>query len=171
MSKSKFLSRVSDRVRSFVPMLEAEERAKFRVKQEFKDEVNINRIVSRMKAGIHPPTWMTSKTPRFGDFSNAPCSFQDAYQVVQDAEDAFASLPLDFRRELDHDPRRLFDAPKELFAKHGLLQKTDGPEAPKETLGRASRQRVEGDRGLPQSAPRGPNKKSDKTSDEPSDEG
>nr|QJB19949.1 MAG: internal scaffolding protein [Microvirus sp.] len=97
-----------------------------RVKQEFKKEVNINFIVERMKRGIQPPPWMTSATPHYGDFSNMPTSLTEAFQIMEKAEEAFASLPLEFRRELDHDPRNLERAPKALYERFGLLKKAPG---------------------------------------------
>lgn len=93
-----------------------------RTKQEFKKEVNINEIIARMRRGISPPPWMTSATPRYGDFSNMPASFQEAYAIVERGEAAFASLPLEFRRALDHDPRNLQNAPRELYEQFGLLK-------------------------------------------------
>lgn len=104
-------------------------------KQEFKKEVNINEIIQRMKKGINPPAWMTSATPRYGDFSDMPNSFQDAYALIETAEAAFRSLPLEFRRELDHNPANLDKAPKELYAKYGLLKSPAGaaPASPKDT--------------------------------------
>nr|QJB18917.1 MAG: internal scaffolding protein [Microvirus sp.] len=93
-----------------------------RTKQEFVQEVNINEIVSRMKRGISPPLWMTSNTPRYGDFSNMPTSFQDAYNIIETADAAFKSLPLEFRRALDHNPRNLDKAPRELYEQFGLLK-------------------------------------------------
>lgn len=97
-----------------------------RTKQEFKQEVNINEIISRMKKGISAPAWMTSATPRFGDFTNMPTSFQEAYSLIETAEAAFMSLPLEFRRALDHNPANLDKAPKELYAQFGLLKKPEG---------------------------------------------
>nr|QJB19876.1 MAG: internal scaffolding protein [Microvirus sp.] len=93
-----------------------------RTKQEFVKEVDINEIVSRMRRGISPPPWMTSNTPRYGDFSNLPASFQEAYAIVEAGEAAFNALPLEFRRAIDHDPRNLDKAPRELFEQFGLLK-------------------------------------------------
>lgn len=97
------------------------------VKQEFKKEVNINEIISRMRRGINPPQWMTAATPRYGDFTNMPTSFSEAYALIETAEAAFQSLPLEFRRALDHNPANLEKAPKELYAKFGLLKATEAP--------------------------------------------
>lgn len=94
-----------------------------RTKQEFKSEVDINEIVARMRRGVQPPPWMTSATPRYGDFTNMPASFQEAYAIVQEGEQAFKSLPLEFRRALDHNPANLDSAPRELYEQYGLLNK------------------------------------------------
>lgn len=106
-----------------------------RTKQEFKKEVNINEIIARMRRGIQPPPWMTSATPRYGDFSNMPASFQEAFAIVEQGEAAFASLPLEFRRALDHDPRNLDSAPRELYEQFGLLKKPEKIEQPSSPKG------------------------------------
>lgn len=92
------------------------------VKQEFVKEVNINTIMAKARNGIDPPRWMTSKTPMYGDFSNTPSNFQDAFAQVERATEAFYALPVDFRRELGHDPRNLPKAPRELFERYGLVK-------------------------------------------------
>lgn len=104
-------------------------------KQEFIKEVNINTIIQRMRNGISPPSWMTSATPRYGDFTNMPATFQEAYALIETAEAAFKSLPLEFRRALDHNPANLDKAPRELFEKYGLIKKPEGeaPASPKDT--------------------------------------
>jgi len=93
-----------------------------RTKQEFIKEVDINQIVAKMRQGIQPAPWMTSATPHYGDFDNMPASFMEAYAIVEEGEAAFKSLPLEFRRALDHDPRNLDKAPRELYEKFGLLK-------------------------------------------------
>lgn len=105
-----------------------------RTKQEFKEEVNINEIIARMRRGISPPAWMTSATPRFGDFTDLPVSFQEAHAIMQKGNEVFMSLPLEMRRAADHDPRNLGKIPKNLWAEFGLLKPVDpaspAPEAP-----------------------------------------
>jgi len=105
-----------------------------RTKQEFKDEVNINSVIDRMKRGISPPAWMTSATPRYGDFSDLPVSFMEAHAIMEAGQAAFQGLPLEIRRQIDHDPRKIDQIPKELFAKYGLLKPVDptspAPKAP-----------------------------------------
>ncbi|AZL82749.1 internal scaffolding protein [Apis mellifera associated microvirus 31] len=105
-----------------------------RTKQEFKTEVNINEIVARMRRGISPPAWMTSATPRYGDFTDMPVSFQEAHAIMEAGQAAFLGLPLEIRRAIDHDPTRINEIPKELYAKFGLLKPEDpaspAPKAP-----------------------------------------
>lgn len=89
-------------------------------KQEFAKEANINTIIAKARAGVAPR--INSRTPMYGDFSNTPTTFTEAFNAVERATQNFYALPLEFRKELDHDPRNLPYAPKELFAKHGLLK-------------------------------------------------
>lgn len=101
------------------------EMAEFAVKQEFKKEVDINTIIANMNRGIQPPPWMTANTPRYGDFTDLPASFSEAYDIIERAETAFMSLPLEMRKELDHDPRNLDHATREMYEKYGLLKKPE----------------------------------------------
>lgn len=129
-----------------------------RTKQEFKKECDINEIVARMKRGIVPPPWMTSATPRYGDFTNLPASFQEAYSIMETAEAAFKSLPLEFRRALDHDPRNLDKAPRELFEQFGLLKKPESAEAASAAPKASGLPEGQGDSDLPVKAPPGAKK-------------
>lgn len=129
-----------------------------RTKQEFKKEVNINEIVARMRRGIVPPPWMTSATPRYGDFTNLPVSFQEAHAIMQAGQEAFASLPLEFRRALDHDPRNLDRAPRELYEQFGLLKKSDSAEQASPASGERINPEGSGDRDLPSKRLPGANK-------------
>lgn len=133
-----------------------------RTKQEFKNEVNINSIIQKMRNGISPPAWMTSATPRYGDFTNLPVSFQEAYAIMEAGEAAFASLPLDFRRALDHDPRNLDQAPRELFERFGLLKKPEAVEQPSAASKDTGNPEGQGDRDLPVKAPSGAKNKGQK---------
>lgn len=134
-----------------------------RTKQEFKKEVDINEIVARMRKGIQPPAWMTSATPRYGDFTNLPASFQEAYEIVAKGEEAFRGLPLEFRRALDHDPRNLDKAPRELYEQFGLIKKPDASGAATAAPEASGTQRVQGDRDLPAMSPQGSKKPAQKT--------
>lgn len=131
MSKIKIRNSLTGRQRVTMPVITENPHP---AQQEFKKDLDINQIMRRLKNGQNPPSWMTSATPRYGDFANMPASFMEAFDIVERAEAAFASLPLEFRRDLDHDPRNLQYASKELYAKHKLL-KPEGadsaaPEAP-----------------------------------------
>lgn len=120
MSKRGIRHALNSHMRVTVP--DHPEGVRSRVKSEFKDEVNINSIVAKMKRGISPPAWMTANTPRYEDVSNLPTSFAEAYDIVQRAEAAFDSLPLEFRREIDHDPRNIPNAPRELWERFKLTK-------------------------------------------------
>jgi len=104
-----------------------------RTKQEFIKDVNINTIIRRLQNGQHPPAWMTQNTPHYGDFADMPASFMEAHQIMEAGNKAFLALPLEMRRELDHDPRNLDKAPRELFERFNLLKQPASPSpAPKE---------------------------------------
>lgn len=137
--KVKIRSAFSGSVRSFHPIVEDKPH---KTQGEFKKECDINNIVKRWKDGVQPPSWMTSKTPRYGDFSDMPVSFMEAFDIMARAEDAFNSLPLAMRHELDHDPRNLDKAPRELFERFGLLKKpvsqTDGNPSDEKPVGQGS---------------------------------
>lgn len=158
MAKIKIRSAYSGAVHAYHP----EPTEPTRVKQEFKKEVNINEIVARMRRGISPPPWMTSSTPRYGDFSNMPASFQEAFAIVEKGREAFMGLPLDMRRELDHDPRNLDTAPRELFERYGLVKKSADAESPTGDSGAVDAPVGQGDRDLPVKRQLGANKAAQK---------
>lgn len=133
-----------------------------RTKQEFKNEVNINTIIQKMRNGISPPAWMTSATPRYGDFTNLPVSFQEAHAIMAAGQEAFAALPLDFRRALDHDPRNLDKAPRELYERFGLLKKPAASEQASPASNDSGNPEGQGDRNLPGKAPQGAKNKGQK---------
>lgn len=105
------------------------EMAEFAVKQEFKKEVDINYIMEQARKGVSPPAWMTANTPRYGDFSDMPATFQEAFQIVEEANAAFMSLPLEMRKELDHNPQNLDFADKAMYEKYGLLRPKESVDA------------------------------------------
>lgn len=93
-----------------------------RTKQEFRKEVDINTIIAKMRRGILP-NGVTLGEQQFADLTRVPTNFQDAFDQVSRAREAFELLPLDLRKEVDHDPRRLFGPEaRGLFEKHGLLK-------------------------------------------------
>jgi len=161
MSSPKIRSAYSEREPVNVPV----SNEPTRTKQEFVKEVDINNIVARMRKGIQPPSWMTSSTPRFGDFTNLPVSFQEAHAIMAQGEAAFAGLPLEFRRALDHDPRNLDNAPRELYEQFGLLKKSDETQGGSAAADSSDTQRVKGDRDLPSKSPTGAKKAVQKPAD------
>lgn len=70
-----------------------------RTKQSFKDECDMNRIVSRIdKTGFVPLEASDSlRRQIYADASLAPASLEDAYAVVARADAAFSSLPARLR--------------------------------------------------------------------------
>lgn len=70
-----------------------------RTKQSFRDECDMNRIVSRInKTGFIPLEAQASlRRQIYGDFSAVPQSLEQAYAVVQRADAAFARLPAALR--------------------------------------------------------------------------
>lgn len=73
-----------------------------RTKQEFKEECDINKIMSRYeKTGILSHT--NKRSPQFGDFSNVT-TYEDAFNQLQDTRDAFMTLPARVREKFQNDP-------------------------------------------------------------------
>jgi len=76
--------------------------------QSFKDECDINRIVSQyVKTGtwsgsLRPPT----RVPQFGDFSNV-LEYQESMNKIIEAQEAFDSLPSRVRQRFQNDPAQL----------------------------------------------------------------
>jgi len=77
-----------------------------RTKSSFAADVNINRIVKKYLATGQMPQIVGE--PRFADFSSG-ITFQESMLAVKRAEEAFASLPVNIRVAMGHDPGRLLD--------------------------------------------------------------
>lgn len=76
-----------------------------RTKQSFKDDADINVIVSRfLKSGYLPPA---VQEPRFGDVSGL--EFQEAMQLVAVAQSQFEALPSVVRSRFKNDPAAFLD--------------------------------------------------------------
>lgn len=76
-----------------------------RTKQQFAEESDINTIVNRfLQTGTLPDVNVTAS---FGDFIDAPDSFQEAMNLVIEAQDAFNALPSDVRKRFQNDPQEL----------------------------------------------------------------
>lgn len=73
-----------------------------RTKGSFKDSCDVNNIVKKyLRTGNLPD--LVRRDPKFGDFSDVP-SFQEALERVRKAEETFAALPAQVRRECGNDP-------------------------------------------------------------------
>lgn len=119
------------------------------VKQEFKDDADMNVIFERCtRAGVWPDSVNVSET--FADVSRIP-DFQGAMDAVGRAREAFMELPAATRAFFDHDPAKCvaFAAdPKnfDMAVKFGLLENKkevkveEPPEAPKAKAPDASAQ-------------------------------
>lgn len=76
--------------------------------QHFKDECDINLIMSRyQRTGILTEN-PGSLRPLFGDFSNVS-DFQSAQNAILDVNDSFMSLPSSIRARFNNDPGYLLD--------------------------------------------------------------
>jgi len=73
-----------------------------RTKQQFKAECDINNIMKRyQRDGII--THLKQFGGRYEDVSGA-VSFQEAYEIVHNAQAAFGTLPSSVRKRFDNDP-------------------------------------------------------------------
>ena len=101
-------------------------------KQSFKEDCDINRIMARWMKGEHP-MHIAKIQPIFGGFHPA-ADLQEAFEVVANAEEAFAALPAAVRDAVENDPRNLEafladEANAEFLAAQGVLS-TPPPEPP-----------------------------------------
>lgn len=128
-----FKSAYSDRER-----VRFETTGKSRVQQHFKRECDVNHILARYKNAMRREYLADYKgyvQGQFGDASIA-CDYREACERVQQAEDAFASLPAAVRSRFNNDPAGLLDfigneANKEEAIKLGLI---DAPNKPMELV-------------------------------------
>jgi phage internal scaffolding protein len=75
--------------------------------QSFKQECDINYILRKAhKTGLieHVNTYQGD----YSDVSNVP-TYQEALQVLHDADSAFSSLPSDLRKRFSNDPQEFLD--------------------------------------------------------------
>lgn len=78
-----------------------------RTKQQFKDETDINKILARYeKTG--QLTHISTVMPQYGDFTMVT-DYQTAVHQVQEAQDAFMSIPAKIRSQFDNDPHKLIE--------------------------------------------------------------
>lgn len=103
-------------------------------KQCFKEETNINNIMSRYeKTGLIEH--INNKQPRYGDFSG-DTTYQESLNLVIKAHDLFDGLPAKLRKQFDNDPQKFFEFAnnpdnKEKMQEMGLLPvpATETPQA------------------------------------------
>lgn len=101
--------------------------------QQFKDDCDVNVIVSRfVKTGQLP---QVTAQAMYGDFLDAPQSYQDALNAVINAQDGFDELPAKLRERFQNDPYELLkfvsDAKnRDEAVSLGLIEKA--PPAPSE---------------------------------------
>ena len=102
--------------------------------QHFKDECDINHIVSRYEAtGVMPSG---SNPPLFGDFEKFPTDLLSSRQFFDEAESRFMELPAAVRKEFNNSPLELLAAlqdssNRQRFIDLGLI---DPPVQPEETV-------------------------------------
>lgn len=70
-------------------------------KQSFKDEVNINTIMSRF-ISTGQITHLNHNAPNYGVAPSA--DFREALEIVQNSEESFATLPAEIRQKFGNDP-------------------------------------------------------------------
>lgn len=114
------------------PVKMSTEGDKIRVKQEFRDEVNINTIMKRVRSkGAILPNMDVSRKAFFGDVS-AVGSFMDVHERMQAAKDGFMQIPSDIRSRFQNDPMVFLEFAsnpenRDQMVEMGLL---DAPAAP-----------------------------------------
>lgn len=80
--------------------------------QQFKDEADINYIVSMYDSSGVMPTFHGDGQPAqpvFGDFASLPDNAQEMYNRMIDAKNNFDSLPLEVRKRFNYDPAAFLD--------------------------------------------------------------
>lgn len=100
--------------------------------QQFKDEADINYIVSMYDSSGVMPTFHGDGQPAqpvFGDFASLPDNAQEMYNRMIEAKDNFDKLPLDVRKRFNYDPAAFLefvDNPENLddLVAMGLATKT-----------------------------------------------
>lgn len=78
-------------------------------KQEFADSCDPNNILDRHARGQDVSMFMTTKTPKYGDYTGAPASYHEALNIVTRANQSFQQLDERTRARFDNDPRAFVD--------------------------------------------------------------
>lgn len=79
-----------------------------RTKQSFREEVDINRIVAKARAG-QAVTHLSKGVPTFMDVSEVG-DYKGALDMLRNADAFFAALPSKVRAEFDNDPAVFLDS-------------------------------------------------------------
>jgi len=80
-----------------------------RTKSEFAPECDINLIMARYKkTGILPESAMAAAA-RYGDFSQLPDFMEMRHKIIA-AEELFAALPAEVRKQFNNDPAEFIDS-------------------------------------------------------------
>ncbi len=69
-------------------------------------ETDMSIIVQRLQFG--DTSVLSSKKPMYGDFTNLPSSFAEAFDMVNRSEKAFEALPPDIKQKFDNDRGKWF---------------------------------------------------------------
>ena len=80
--------------------------------QQFKDEADINYIISMYDSSGVMPTFHGDGQPAqpvFGDFASLPDNAQEMYNRMIEAKNNFNSLPLEVRKRFNYDPAAFLD--------------------------------------------------------------
>lgn len=94
--------------------------------QHFKDECDINTIISQYnKTGVMPSG---TRQPLFGDFADFPQDLQSSQAFFDDAHERFMSLPSNVRKEFNNDPVQLLsflqdESNREKAIEYGFIER------------------------------------------------
>lgn len=80
--------------------------------QQFKDEADINYIISMYDSSGVMPTFHGDGQPAqpvFGDFASLPDNAQEMYNRMIEAKNNFDNLPLEVRKRFNYDPASFLD--------------------------------------------------------------
>lgn len=106
-------------------------------RQEYKDDCDINNIMSRFASGELPDFNRAADTGEYFDFTSVPSDLMSSLNIAQQAGESFNSLPAEVRREFDNDAFKFakFASDKGNLPKMqqwGLAPKPEGPKPPME---------------------------------------
>lgn len=69
-------------------------------------ETDMSIIINKLRYG--DTSVLSSRQPLYGDFTQFPKTFAEAFSLVQRSEDAFNSLPVDIKQAYDNDRAKWF---------------------------------------------------------------